>query len=381
MKQLLSDHELEQTLFTPSFCPNEACSFHLPSESWRYKLKGWYTVKSNGLRFRRYKCLHCQRSFSTKTFEISYWLHKPELLPLVASMAVICGCLRQIGRELGVSHTTVSRYLSRIGRQCLLHHQSTLEGFEITESIAVDGFETFEYSQYFPVHFHLATGRDSWFIYHFTDSPLRRKGRMTDEQKKRRVEIERQLGRPDPKAIEKDMAELIGTVVSKMHQQHAVAIHCDEHQAYPRSIRRLRRERPALPNITLKTISSKAPRTARNPLFSINRADLLIRHCSANHKRETIAFSKLRQRAAERLATLAVYLNEIKRQREKGPPKSSAMILGVRTQLLTWTDVLSKRLFPGHQNLIGRWKEYYWGQVKTAVFGTRQISHQLTYAN
>jgi transposase-like protein len=380
MKQSLSNHELEQTWFIPPFCPDEICSYHSPSENWRYKLKGWYRRKSTGLRYRRYKCLHCNRSFSTSTFQIGYWLHKPELIPLIASMAVICGCLRQIGRELNVSHTTVGRYLSRIGRQCLLHHQSTLKGFTITESIAVDGFETFEYSQYFPVHFHLATGRESWFIYHFTDSPLRRKGRMTEEQKKRRLELEKQFGRPDPKAIEKDMAELIGTIVAKMHRQQVVEIHSDEHQAYPRAIRRLRRERPALPEVTLKTISSKAARTMRNPLFSINRADLLIRHCSANHKRETIAFSKLRQRAAERLAVLVVYLNEIKRQREKGPPKSSAMILGLRKRLLTWNDVLLTRMFPSHLNLVGRWKEYYWGQVKTAIFGTRQTPHQLRYA-
>jgi transposase-like protein len=380
MKQAISDHELKQTRFIPPFCPNPDCTFHRQSENWRYKMKGWYTRKPSGLRYRRYICLHCSRSFSTSTFQVSYWLHRPELIPLIASMAVICGCLRQIGRELGISHSTVGRYLARIGRQCLLHHQSTLSGFEITESIAVDGFETFEYSQYFPVHFHLATGRESWFLYHFTDSPLRRKGRMTDEQKKRRRELETQLGRPDPKAIEKDMAELIGTVVAKMQQRQTIEIHCDEHLAYPRSIRRLERERPKLPRITLKTISSKAARTVRNPLFTINRADLLIRHCSANHKRETIAFSKLRQRAAERLALLAVYLNEIKRQREKGPPKSAAMILGLRTHLLTWTDVLTERLFPRHAELRGRWNEYYWGQVKTAVFGSRQIPHQLTYA-
>jgi hypothetical protein len=37
--------------------------------------------------------------------------------------------------------------------------------------------------------------------------------------------------------------------------------------------------------------------TAQNPLFPVNLADLLLRHSSANHKRETIAFSKRRQGA------------------------------------------------------------------------------------
>ena len=45
----------------------------------------------------------------------------------------------------------------------------------------------------------------SSFFWLFTDSPLRRKGRMTGAQKRKRVELETQLGRPDPGAVEKDV--------------------------------------------------------------------------------------------------------------------------------------------------------------------------------
>jgi len=205
-------------------------------------------------------------------------------------------------------------------------------------------------------------------------------GNLITELKKVGITLEAQLGKPDPKAIEKDMSELLGTIVSKIRHREEVEIHCDEHPAYPRAARRLKRESPKLPAVSLKTISSKAARTFRNPLFSINRIDMLIRHCSANHKRETIAFSKLRQRAAERLAILMVYLNEIKRQREKGPPVSPAMILGVRKQRFTWKELLSRRRFPKHAELVGRWREYYWGKVKTLVFRSKQRPHQLIYA-
>jgi len=77
---------------------------------------------------------------------------------------------------------------------------------------------------------------------------------------------------------------------------------------------------------------------------------------------------------------LMVYLNEIKRQREKGPPISPAMILGMRKKRLTWKGLLSRRRFPNHAELVGRWRDYYWGKVKTLVFGSRQRFHQLTYA-
>jgi hypothetical protein len=380
MRQEKTRSELEQNHFIPPFCPNPECEFHQPSEKWRYKLSSWYWRDATAEWIRRFKCLHCGRSFSRSTFSVSYWLHKPELLPVIAGLSVSCVCLRQMARQLGISHNTVGRYLDRIGRHCLLHHQRLLAEFEIPESIAVDGFESFEYSQYFPFHFHLATGRDSWFIYHFTDSPLRRKGRMTKEQKERRNELEAQLGRPDPKAIEKDMMELLETVVSKMHRRASAEIHSDEHPAYPRSIRRLHRSRPELPSIDHRTILSTEARTTRNPLFTINRVDLLIRHCGANHKRETIAFSKQRQRAAHRMAALLVYLNEIKWQRENGPPRSVAMILGLRKSLLNWKELLAERLFPTHVRLRGRWKDYYRGQVKTSIFGSRQVPHQLKYA-
>jgi len=372
MKQPLTEQEKRQNQFIPPFCPNEKCVHHLPDDAWHASLAGWYQPKGSDHRLRRYYCPSCEKTFSITRFKLSCWLHRPELLVRIAEMSVACSGLRQMARILGISHNTVARYLSRIGRQCLLHHLDTIEGFEITESVAVDGFESFEYSQYFPCHFHLATGRDSWFLYYFTDSPLRRKGRMTKEQKQRRRELEAQLGRPDPKAIEKDMTELLDTIVSRMVRREKIEIHCDEHKAYPRAVQRLKRQKIDLPEIKLKTISSKAARTFRNPLFSINRADMLIRHCSANHKRETIAFSKLRQKAAERLAVLMVYLNEIKRQREKGPPRSSAMILGLRRQLATWQDILTNRLFSKHIKPIGRWAEYYRGLVKTQIFGSRQ---------
>ena len=70
------------------------------------------------------------------------------------------------------------------------------------------------------------------------------------------------LGRPDPKSIEREVAELVRLVVRE--------------------------------------------RTPQNPLFLANVLDLLIRHNGSNHKRETIAFSKRRQSAAERLAVLQV---------------------------------------------------------------------------
>jgi hypothetical protein len=126
--------------------------------------------------------------------------------------------------------------------------------------------------------------------------------------------------------------------------------------------------------------SSKERRTKSNPLFPVNLEDLRIRHGQANHKRETIAFSKRRQRAMERMAIFTVWVNCIKRKCENGGEGTSAMEAGLLANPLSWREVLKKRLFPTHVKLCEEWRAYYWGKVRTAVFGDRQVKHALKYA-
>jgi hypothetical protein len=92
----------------------------------------------------------------------------------------------------------------------------------------------------------------------------------------------------------------------------------DEHQAYPRAIRQLACE------VTHLVTSSRERRDARNRLFPVNLADMLLRHSSANHKRETIAWSKRRQASAERLAVFLVWRNYMKGRQGEGPREPDA---------------------------------------------------------
>jgi hypothetical protein len=97
----------------------------------------------------------------------------------------------------------------------------------------------------------------------------------------------------------------------------------------------------------------------------VNLADLLIRHSSANHKRETIAFSKRRQSAAERLAILLVWRNTMKSFSERRQDASPAQRLGLLPRRLQVEDVLARRLFPTQIELPPRWAAYYWREIPT----------------
>jgi len=332
---------------------------------------GFYSRKAVPHEIQRYLCSRCRRSFSAQTFSPTYWLRRPDLLPVLLLRLVACSGYRQIARELAVSPTTVLGQTARLGRHCLLLHER-LRPRRLAEPLAVDGFESFEFSQYTPVHFHLAAGAASHFLYGFTDSELRRKGRMTAAQKERRAALEATFGRPDPRSIEREMAALLEITVPAGAGR--LALRSDEHPAYPRALRRL-----AGRAFAHEVTSSRVARTAANPLFAVNLADLLIRHSSANHKRETIAFSKRRQSAAERLWIWVVWRNTMKSFSERRQDATPAQRLGLLARKLDVADVLRERLFPSRIPLPPRWADYYWRRIPTRRIANPAM-HRATYA-
>src|SRR5262249_30590677 len=160
----------------------------------------------------------------------------------------------------------------------------------------------------------------------FTESELRRKGTMTKAQRRRRERLEGLLLKPHPKSIGKEVAELLRIVVSKPQGPEP---HTDAHPAYPPAPRALLHLA-----VTPRASSSRAGRKAQNPLSPITLLDLLFRHGGANHKRETIAFSKRRQSGIERMWVFLDWRNYIKAFSERHPGESPAMKSGIVDRLL-----------------------------------------------
>jgi hypothetical protein len=278
---------------------------------------------------------------------------------------------RQIARDLSVAPETINRQLARLGRHCILFHTRMMRRAAPTRQIVIDGFVSFELSQFFPFHHHLAVEKETDFFLYFTDSEVRRSGRMTASQKRRRHQLEARFGRPDPRAVCSDVSQLVAVVVGR---QPGVTVYSDDHRVYPQALRRV--GTPLRHEVT----ASRAFRGVWNPLWEINLLDLVIRHSSANHKRETVAWSKRRQSSAQRLAVLLVWRNYMQRRREKrrGGP-TPAMARGVVGRRLQANDILAERLFVSRIALPPRWRQYYWGEVGTRALA-RQRRHALRYA-
>jgi hypothetical protein len=241
----------------------------------------------------------------------------------------------------------------------------------ITEPLVLDGFESFEFSQVYPFHINHALGAHSHWQYGATESELRRKGRMTEAQKKKRAREEQRVGRPDPKAIEKGVAELLRLIARGTAR---LVIRTDEHRAYPRAFRRVSEVA-----VVHEMTPSKLARTHHNPLYPVNRADLMKRHGGANHKRETIAYSKRRQGAMERDLIHTAWWNYMKPVSIKRNDETPAQRLGVFGRKLRVNQLLWGRLFPSRFQLPSVLQRIYDREIRTRRIpnGAR---HRLIYA-
>jgi transposase-like protein len=340
---------------------------------WRYTKKGFFVRRASPQRIQRYRCSHCHRSFSTQTFATTYWLKRPDVqAPVLLRVGNGCSAFRQVAFELGVAPSTVQRQVERLGRHCLLFHERARRGLcAPRERLVLDGFHGFELGQYWPFEIHLLVGADSHFVYAAQEAELRRSGRMTPYQKRKRARLEAGYGRPDPQATRKSVQ---GLLERALPYGCSIRLSTDAHPAYPRAIGGLSGRA-----IEHDRTSSRAPRTRANPLFAVNLADLLIRHTSANHKRETIAFSKRRQGAMYRQQIWQVIRNYMKPTsvaRKDAPP---GVTVGAIARRLETKEVLARRLFPWRIGLEGWLRSCYFGLIPTRGL-PRCRSHVLKYA-
>ena len=355
---------------TPPFCPNPCCDSRKNPRPWRFKKNGFYERTRKPHRIQRYCCQHCGRNFSSQTFATDYWLKRDGLLESLFLRLVSCSGLRQIAREMKVAHSTIQHQTERLGRHCLLFHERLRPRDAPSEPLVLDGFRTFEHSQYWPMDLNLLVGA-SHYVYGFNDAELRRSGSMRPAQRAKRSILEKKFGRPDPRATQRRVEELLRRVVPP---GSTVLIRSDEHRAYPRAIKRLRDR-----NFVHESTSSKASRTPHNPLFPVNLADLLLRHCGANHKRETIAFSKRRQGMLYRAAIWVVWKNYVKSRSENRRDAPPAKGLGVINRALSVEEILSSGLFPDRESLSGWLAQCYFAAIPTrAIEPCRR--HEARYA-
>jgi transposase-like protein len=360
-----------QPRFTPPHCTNRSCEAHRDGAKLAYVRTGSYQRVRAPFRVQRFRCKLCGVYFSEQSFRETYWLKRPELPELLFFKLLGCSSFRQIGRDVGAHHSTVARLSARLGRRCLLLHESLRPREPPDEPVVLDGFEIFEHSQYHPYELTLLVGSESRFWHEVKEVELRRSGRMRPDQKRKRARLEAQRGRPDPRARLKTVRRLLEEFVPPGRE---ITVLSDKHPTYPVAMAQIpdRQFHRVL-------VSSKRPRTPDNPLDPVNEVDRLLRHGQACHKRETIAFSKRRQSGLERAWCLRAWKNYGKGVNEAKKTATPAQRLGLLGRPLSLRELLGPRLFPDRVGLGEDDRKGYEGRIRTRAL-PRQRRHELKYA-
>ncbi len=345
---------------SPPFCPYPRCRYHTTVHqgacfSVRY---GTYRTAA-GHRIRRYRCCGCRRTFSDRSFSIDYFTHLRvdyrRLVGLLCSCVGVCAA----GRLLGVSPQTVLNRISRIARGAAAEQDLLLAVLPLREHLALDGFVSFCQSQYHPCEISVLVGARSQLLYRWEYTLSRRRGRMSEGQRRERERRDR-LFSAGPHPVRTAVVNLGADAYQLLFGEKALRplrLDSDEHPAYPQALRRLPLAAWRLwtGDLHHRTTPSSAPRTVRNPLFPVNYLEREIRTRIAEHVRESTRFGRNVNNQCERFALFQLAHNYLRPHRAHGsarlathaevagiPPASVGPMLG---------RIFCRRFFPSRARL------------------------------
>lgn len=320
--------------FTPAFCPNRACAYNKTPPGCFAHRHGAYHCASLKRTVARFKCTGCRKTFSWATFRFSYRQKKPHLdAPL---MRLLCSgvSLRGAARLLECNPKTVPRKMARLAAHSRRLHQALLARQSLSGQFQLDELETFEANRFQPVSVPVLIEKHTYFVLATATAPLRRKGRMTPTQKKKRTEHEALHGkRPtgSDAAVKRCLAAL------SRHAGRPVVLESDRKISYGTLARRL-----LAPELLHLTHDSRARRDRANPLFPINHTNAMLRYCLARLRRRSWCVSRQRiwlQMALDMYAGWFNYCRGITIKTKVSP----AQALGLAGRRLNVTEWLSWR--------------------------------------
>jgi hypothetical protein len=249
----------------------------------------------------RFRCRVCGAGFSRQTFRADRRQKKPHINATCLDLMVACVGLRQAARVLRVARRTVERRFHWMGRHAADFQANRLAQSRLFGPFQMDELETFEANRYQPVTVAVVIERSSLFIVDTAVGPLRRKGRMTSLQRRRRRAHEALHGRR-PSDSYRAVQSVLGTL--RKFAPDSVVLESDEKLLYGALGRRI-----LGPRFTWRTHSASARRDHRNPLFPINHTNARLRHFLSRLRRRTWCVSKKRDGLKAHLSIAVMWSN------------------------------------------------------------------------
>ena len=303
------------------FCPNPRCRLHLehPGPRW-FRTKGTYRTRAFGL-VRRFRCRSCGKTFSSQTFSVDYFAKRRvdyfDLLDRHASSE----SLRALSRNLRLSCGTVQNRLDRLARQGIALHAHLRRFADPKESVCVDGLVSWDVSQFFPNEITISITSGSRFVLDVSHATRRRSGTRTTLQKERAAVLYPRVSF-EQGAVGRTFRDILDGLAEDRAARGGfpLVLITDEKKEYQQAFvrHRLYLNQDETHRIVHRRIHSSLPRTFANPLFASNYLDREIRKDQANHRRETVCFSRNVSNGMSRLLCYLVHHNYRKRYRIDG---------------------------------------------------------------
>jgi hypothetical protein len=353
--------------FVPRHCPRPGCPAHKPESEggapFRFHRHGFFRRKAVPYRIPRFRCLVCERTFSTQTFSPTYWMKRPELLRPAAATLCNGQADRHVRRSVranpdypglpnaGCAGSSVTRLVLRLATQAALFGADLEAGLRIVEPLAGDDFLTFSWMQLNAVSAATIVGCRSNYVYVVDLAQHLRGGRLTPAQRAladefrargfhargarhqawRRVLVGllRRAPSGEPLELATDADTHIRDVLA------GAPAGCLRHRVYPNPPRRPK-----------GSPRSPAARERDDALRAVDQLHLWFRHSLAHHRRETVAFARSTSALLARLILFVLARNAIQAHTERRPDRGTpAMAVGLTSRPLDWDDILERRRF------------------------------------
>ncbi len=363
------------------FCPNSKCKNHrfidlynediVKSVPSKYIDNTWYINKGTHANhtikrlIQRFKCKECKSTFSTQTFETSYYMKIRISFESIIKIISNSNSESNLSRLKNHSPNAISNAIYRYGKQAIAIQSLIRSQQEIKEDIVIDGIEDKIKSKYFPQDFNIAIGKESQYIYFYDNAHYRRKGKTTNIQKSKQKHYSK-IYNYEKRSIYKSTKRILNELLNQNSNVDKITIYSDEKKEYKQAIKNICKNAN---KIRHETISSKIPRTKTNPLFSVNYIDINMRRDLANFRRKTTCLPKEINKTYDRLALYFLYNNLYKNYRAKGIERIlySSDMANIPRETMERIKRKSKhkRLFLSSLNLTSFEKQIWQSKIKS----------------
>jgi hypothetical protein len=249
----------------------------------------------------RFRCRLCGRRFSRQSFRADRQHKKPHLNAAFLQLMVSGVALRQAARILRVARRTIEHRFAWLAAHAAAFHAHRRVGLE--GPFMLDELETFEANRYQPVTVPVLIQPRGLFLVAAEVAPLRRKGRMTPRQRRRRAAHEARHGRR-PSHGAGAVGRVLATLRASVAAAGPVVLHSDHKGLYGSLGVRVFGAR-----FLWRPHAASGRRDRANPLFPINHTNARLRHFLARLRRRSWCVSKRRARLRQHLQIAALWMN------------------------------------------------------------------------